>query len=34
MSLQAGQTTITVNAYLDYLYETPIDGTIVPEEVN
>jgi len=32
MSLQAGQQTITVNAYLSYLYETPIDGTLVPEK--
>jgi len=34
MSLQAGQRTITVNAYLNYIYETPIDGSIVPPKVN
>lgn len=34
MSLQAGQRTITVNAYLGYLYETPIDGSVVPDKVN
>lgn len=32
MSLQAGQRTITVNAYLEYLYETPIDGSIAPDK--
>ena len=30
MSLQAGQRTITVNARLNYLYKTPIDGTVPP----
>ena len=34
MSLQAGQRTITVNAYLNYLYKTPIDGSVVPIKVN
>jgi len=34
MSLQAGQQTIIVNAYLDYLYETPIDGSVVPPKIN
>jgi len=34
MSLQAGQQTITVNAYLGYLYETPIDGSVVPPNIN
>jgi len=34
MSLQAGQRTITVNAYLNYIYETPIDGSVVPPKVN
>ena len=30
MSLQAGQRTITVIARLNYLYKTPIDGTLPP----
>lgn len=34
MSLQAGQRTIEVNAYLNYLYETPIDGSVVPDQLN
>jgi len=34
MSLQAGQRTITVNAYLGYRYETPIDGSVVPQNIN
>jgi len=34
MSLQAGQRTITVNAYLNYIYETPIDGSVAPQKVN
>ena len=34
MSLQAGKRTITISAYLGYLYDTPIDGSVVPIKVN